>query len=206
MKLKICGMKYPRNIKEVAALKPDYMGFIFYAKSPRFVTVDEVKESIENLGSGISKVGVFVNHPVADLIETCKALNLDFAQLHGDEMPAEVSEIKSAGIGVFKVFRIDAQFDWDKTIPFDDADFFLFDTATPDFGGSGKHFDWNVLNKYKEKKLFFLSGGIGIEDIAAIKKLKLPNLWGIDTNSRMEVSPGRKDVNRVQILIKELTK
>lgn len=206
MKLKVCGMKYPRNIKDVAALKPDYMGFIFYAKSPRFVTVDEVKDAIENLESGISKVGVFVNHPVAEVINICRELKLDFAQLHGDETPAEVSEIKSAGMGVFKVFKMEEQFDIEQTIIFDEADFFLFDTPTPGYGGSGQQFDWNGLKKYRGEKPFFLSGGIGFEDIAAIKKLKLPNLWGIDTNSRMEVSPAVKDTERIKYFIKELKK
>jgi phosphoribosylanthranilate isomerase len=90
---------------------------------------------------------------------------LEYAQLHGDESAAYVSQIKSAGIGVFKVFRIDAQFDWDKTTAYADADFFLFDTPTAGYGGSGKKFDWRVLENYRDKKPFILSGGIGIEEI-----------------------------------------
>ena len=83
MKLKVCGMKYPQNIADVAALKPDFMGFIFYAKSPRFVEVEEVKESIEKLDKSIAKVGVFVNHPVAEVIETCKELGLNLPNYMG---------------------------------------------------------------------------------------------------------------------------
>jgi len=199
-------MKYPQNIVDVAALKPDFMGFIFYSKSPRFVEVEEVKESIEKLDKSIAKVGVFVNHPAAEVIEICLALSLEYAQLHGDESAAYVSQIKSAGIGVFKVFRIDAQFDWDKTTAYADADFFLFDTPTAGYGGSGKKFDWRVLENYRDKKPFILSGGIGAEDIPEIKKLELPKLYGIDINSRMETAPAMKDAKRIQHFINALKK
>ena len=207
MKLKVCGMKYPQNIKEVAALKPDYMGFIFYAPSPRFVDREELKHSIAKLDEGIAKVGVFVNHPAAEVIETCKELHLDYAQLHGDESPAYVSEIKSAGIGTIKVFRIDAGFDWDQLQAFNDhADFFLFDTPTAEYGGSGKKFDWKILKNYRGDKPFFLSGGIAEEDLPEIKKLGFSNLWGVDINSRMESAPAIKDTNRIQHFINELKK
>jgi phosphoribosylanthranilate isomerase len=199
-------MKYPQNIADVAALKPDFMGFIFYEKSSRFVKVEDIEDSISKLNNGISKVGVFVNHPAAEVIEICRALNLEYAQLHGDESAAYVSQIKSAGIGVFKVFRIDAQFDWDKTTAYADADLFLFDTPTAGYGGSGKKFDWRVLENYRDKNPFILSGGIGAEDIPEIKKLELTMLYGIDINSRMETAPAMKDTIRIQHFINELKK
>lgn len=200
-------MKYPQNIKEVAALKPDYMGFIFYARSPRFVNIKELKDPIKNIDKSISKVGVFVNHPEAEVIETCKELQLDYAQLHGDESVSYVSEIKAAGIGTIKVFRIDTGFDWKQLQAYtDNSDFFLFDTPTTDYGGSGHHFDWKILENYKDEKPFFLSGGIATEDLPEIKKLSLTNLWGIDINSRMESAPALKKADRIQHFINELKK
>ena len=200
-------MKYSQNIKEVADLKPDYMGFIFYARSPRFVNVKELKDPIKNIDKSIAKVGVFVNHPVAELIETCRELHLDYAQLHGDESPAYVSVIKSAGIGTIKVFRIDAGFDWKQLQAYsDNADFFLFDTLTVEYGGSGKKFDWKILENYNGDKPFFLSGGIAAKNLPEIKELRLPNLWGVDINSRMETVPAMKDANRIRYFINELKK
>ena len=207
MKLKICGMKYSQNIMDVAALKPDYMGFIFYAPSPRFVNIKELKGPIKNIDKGIAKVGVFVNHPAVEVIETCKELQLDYAQLHGDESAEYVSEIKAAGIGTIKVFRIDAGFDFVQLQAYtDNTEFFLFDTATKDYGGSGQHFDWKILENYKGNKPFFLSGGIAAEDLPEIKKLSLNNLWGIDINSRMESDPALKNADRIQHFINELRK
>jgi phosphoribosylanthranilate isomerase len=198
MKLKVCGMKYPENLKAVAALKPDYMGFIFYEKSPRNVEVTEIQETLSKLDHEINTVGVFVNHPVKEVISICQTLDFDYAQLHGNESPEYVAEIKESGIGTFKVFHMDDAFDWNKLSAYTPhVDFFLFDTKTPGYGGSGKKFNWKKLDQYKGDVPFFLSGGIGVEDIHEIKKLKHPALWGIDVNSRLEVEPGRKDVGKV---------
>lgn len=207
MKLKVCGMKYPDNIFEVANLKPDYMGFIFYSKSVRFVNKDEVKETIKEIPMDIAKVGVFVNHPFSEVIDICQRLELDFAQLHGKEPLDYTNEIKNKGIDIIKVFHMDNNFDWSQTKEFSSiADFFLFDTSSHQYGGSGQKFDWELLGDYHDDTPFFLSGGIAVDDIPIIKKLKHSQLWGIDINSRMESSPAFKNIDRVQTFINELKK
>lgn len=207
MKLKVCGMKFPNNIVDVANLKPDYMGFIFYPKSVRFADMKEVKETIKELPKDISKVGVFVNHPPSEVIDICQRFQLDFAQLHGDETLDYATEIKSKGIGIIKVFHMDNRFDWSQTKKFSSAaDFFLFDTSSHQFGGSGQKFDWDLLKNYHNDTPFFLSGGIDVDDIPIIKKLRHSQLWGIDINSRLESSPAFKNINRLQTFINELKK
>jgi phosphoribosylanthranilate isomerase len=207
MKLKVCGMKYPDNIVDVAMLKPDYMGFIFYQKSVRFVNIHEVRETIQTLHKDISRVGVFVDHPHAEVIEICQSLQLDFAQLHGNETSEYTTKIKASGIGVIKVFHMENNFDWSRVSDFGPlADFFLFDTSSPHYGGSGRKFNWEQLAKYPGATPFFLSGGIDVEDIPQIKKLNHLQIRGIDINSRMESSPGFKNIDRVQTFINELRK
>lgn len=205
MKLKICGMKYRENIAEVANLNPDYMGFIFYPKSVRFVNRFEIKESILELHKDISKVGVFVNYPHSEVIDICQSLELNFAQLHGNETSEYTAKIKRSGTGVIKVFHIDNTFDWSQIKEFSSmVDFFLFDTSTIQFGGSGHKFEWKLLENYNDDTPFFLSGGIDLTDIPLIKKIKHSQLWGIDINSKMESSPALKNVNRIQTFINEL--
>jgi len=205
MKLKICGMKYPDNILDVSKLKPDYMGFIFFHKSLRHVDMHEIEGPMQKLPEDISKVGVFVNHPYSEVIDICRKLKLNFVQLHGNETPDYVSRIKDSGTCVIKVFHMGKTFDWNLTKDFSTkADFFLFDTSTQQFGGSGQKFDWAMLDNYHDETPFFLSGGIDIDDIPDINKLNHPQIWGIDINSRMESSPAFKNINRIQTFINEL--
>ncbi|HXA00800.1 MAG TPA: phosphoribosylanthranilate isomerase [Cytophagaceae bacterium] len=197
-KLKVCGMKYADNIKAVAALKPDYMGFIFYEESKRFVGyLDE--EVIGNLPSSIKKVGVFVNEVIEDILELHDKYNFDFVQLHGDESPEFCLEMKNF-IPVIKAFSIEENIDFNMLKRYKKScDYFLFDTQTASYGGSGKKFNWDLLKKYDNEIPIFLSGGISLEDAAQIKKLKEINIHAIDINSRFEKRPGLKDI----ILIKE---
>jgi phosphoribosylanthranilate isomerase len=204
MKIKVCGMKNPENIKAIRNLEPDFMGFIFYEKSPRYVG-ENFELSSADLKGRLDKVGVFVNHPTDELIEIAGKYNLDFVQLHGNESVAYVKEIHSAGIKTIKAFQINENFNWLKVknyLPY--INFLLFDTATKNHGGSGLKFDWTLLNNYKEETPFFLSGGIGTEDIEAIKRLNIPQLYGIDINSKVEITPGNKDVELVKKCINEV--
>jgi len=203
--LKVCGMKYPDNIREVARLKPDYMGFIFYSHSVRCVNEADVWTTIETLDENIIKVGVFVNHAFDEVIEICKKLKFRYAQLHGEETPAYAENIKLAGIQVIKVFHLRTDFNWNCIENFKDvADILLFDTPGPKYGGTGKKFEWKLLNKYRGDIPFFLSGGIDVDDIKKIYKLSFPRLYGIDVNSRMESSPALKDIKHLELLINEL--
>ena len=202
MKIKICGMKYPDNILEVGALLPDYMGFIFWEKSARFFDGE-----IPQLPESIKKVGVFVNESVENIVKKINKYNLQAVQLHGKESVEFCQDLKNkidSKIEIIKVFSVGDDFDFDVLKPFENVcDYFLFDTKGKLPGGNGTTFDWKILEKYKSEKPFFLSGGIGIEEIPTIKNLKLP-IYAIDVNSRFEIEPGLKNKNLLYSFIQNL--
>ena len=188
-KIKICGMKYSENILEVSQLLPDYLGFIFYEKSSRFFDgeIPEISESVK-------KVGVFVNATLEEIKSKIKKYDLDLIQLHGNETPEFCSNLKQESIEIIKVFSVDDDFDFKILEAYENVcDYFLFDTKGKLHGGNGFTFNWQILEKYKSKKPLFLSGGIGIEEIAKIKTLNLP-IFAIDVNSKFEMEPGLKNV------------
>lgn len=199
MKLKICGMKEVENIKSIADLKPDYMGFIFYEQSKR-----NFEGIIPKLPKSIKKTGVFVNEYIEIVISLVEEYQLDAVQLHGDETVAYIQELKShlkPSIEIFKVFGIKDDFDFNSLKPFEnEVDYFLFDTKGKERGGNGIKFDWSVLKEYPYSKPFFLSGGIGPNDIQEIKKIKTTGLpiYAVDINSQFESKPGLKEVNKVK--------
>ncbi len=195
MKLKICGMKYPENILEVGSLLPDYMGFIFWEKSARFF-----EGEIPNLPKSIKKVGVFVDAALEEILDKIKKHDLQAVQLHGDETVEFCSNLKEKTnntIEIIKVFSILDSFDFDILKPFEAVcNYFLFDTKGKLPGGNGTAFDWKVLENYPSPKPFFLSGGIGINELNQVKqvlKLNLP-IYAIDINSKFEIKPGLKNV------------
>ena len=167
LRIKVCGLR--DNLAEVAALQPDYIGIIFYRKSPRFVEEDFV---LPELPDSVKKVGVFVNAAMDYVLEKIERYGLDLVQLHGDESPEFCGELQKKGIGVIKAFPVDEAFDFSRLdAHVDSTDYFLFDTKTPAYGGSGKQFDWNLLEKYQFNHPYFLSGGIGLEDIESYLQL-----------------------------------
>lgn len=184
-------MKYPENILEVGSLLPDYMGFIFWEKSARYFD-----GTIPELIKTIKKTGVFVNETVENIIEKINKHDLQAVQLHGKESVEFCQELKSkidSKIEIIKVFSVDETFKFDVLKPFENVcDYFLFDTKGKLPGGNGTTFDWKILENYKSEKPFFLSGGIGIEEIPTIKALKLP-IYAIDVNSKFETEPGLKN-------------
>ncbi|CAN1521840.1 TrpF Phosphoribosylanthranilate isomerase [Flavobacteriaceae bacterium] len=195
MKLKICGMKYPDNILEVGSILPDYMGFIFWEKSARYFDGD-----MPDLPKSIKKVGVFVNENIEVIEEKIAKYNLQAIQLHGQESVDFCSEIKAkfdTSIEIIKVFSADEHFDFSILKPFEAVcDYFLFDTKGKLPGGNGTTFDWRILENYPSKKPFFLSGGIGIEEMDSIYEISKTNLpiYAIDINSRFEIEPGLKNI------------
>ena len=200
MKLKVCGMKYPQNITEIESLNPDLMGFIFYKKSKRFFNQPEI-----NLNGKIKKVRVFVNENFQEIINKIKKYKLDYVQLHGEETVSFCNSLNHL-VKIIKVFKIDDNFNFKKTEEFKNVcDFFLFDTKTELNGGSGIKFNWDVLQNYKCKKKFFLSGGIDISDVEKIKKIvKSHPIAGIDINSKFELNNLEKDKDKISQLIKKL--
>ena len=203
MKLKVCGMKFSKNIDEVGRLQPDFMGFIFWPKTKRFFSERKII-----LPKNIKKVGVFVNQDLEFIKYKVKEFNLDYVQLHGDEDLEFCNSVHSI-TKTIKVFHIDNNFDFQKLIPFENsADYFLFDTKSESFGGSGMKFEWDILKKYNLKTSFFLSGGIDIGDLKKIlelKKMKIP-IFGIDINSKFELRPGLKNKFKIENLINKLKK
>jgi phosphoribosylanthranilate isomerase len=206
IKLKICGMREPENVRAVAALGPDYLGFIFYPLSPRFVLPSEVKNMPRC--ANMSRVGVFVNEKIEMIGEIAKSAELSAVQLHGDESPDFCAELKRREplLKLIKVFAINEDFDGAVLEKYEQVcDFFLFDTKTEKYGGSGKNFDWNILQKMPINTPFFLSGGIGPENMleAIASCVDLP-LHAIDLNSRVELSPGLKSTEKIEGVIENL--
>jgi len=203
MKLKICGIKFPDNLQEVAALQPDYLGFIFYEKSPRYMADMLAPEELMAIPDRIQKIGVFVNSTNEYILQEVQRFGLNGVQLHGDEPPEQCQKLKEAGYLVIKVFRLGSEdFDFSKLATYEaHVDYFLFDTKTPNYGGSGHTFTWAQLKNYPLSIPFFLSGGISLENVEDALQLKHPQLAGLDVNSRFETEPGRKDLAQLQKLV-----
>lgn len=196
--IKICGMKFPENILETSQLQPDFMGFIFYEKSPR-----NLETIIPEVSKEIKKVGVFVNPIYEEVQEKTKKYHLDFVQLHGNETPELCQKIENNLTKVIKAFSIDNSFDFSSLDNYKDkCSYFLFDTKGENFGGNGIAFDWSVLKNYILGKPYFLSGGISLENTEKLfdflKKDYSKNCFAIDINSKFETSPGLKDVAKLK--------
>jgi phosphoribosylanthranilate isomerase len=201
-KLKICGMKFRHNMLKVAQMKPDYLGFIFYEKSPRYMPETLSPKDLQQLPKQTKKVGVFVNATTAYMQAQAKAYRLDLLQLHGSESPEQCEELKKSGYNLIKVFSLGREdFDFellDAYKPY--VKYFLFDTKGRQPGGNGETFDWSLLRQYDQEIPIFLSGGISLENVNQLSALPFLNIHAIDVNSRFEVEPGIKDINLLQKL------
>jgi len=195
----------PLNVKEIAEAKPDFMGFIFYSGSPRYVGGEPDMDLFLNVPSATQKTGVFVNEDPDKILDLTRRTGIDLVQLHGNEPADYCSQLRSSGIIIIKAFGITEYFDFEKLKPYIPAcDYFLFDTKTEKFGGSGLKFDWTKIDEYHLEKPFFLSGGIGPEDASLIKQINHKNLFAVDINSRFEIRPGIKDREKVEAFIDEI--
>jgi phosphoribosylanthranilate isomerase len=205
IKIKVCGMRDPENVREVSQLRPDFLGFIFYPASKRFVGENADVAMFQNVPRKIKKVGVFVNEDNEKIMEWAYRYDLDFVQLHGSETPKDCRTIRSAGYQVIKAFGIDPAFNFTTLVPYlQFCDYFLFDTKSSQFGGSGQKFNWEKIREYKYNVPFFLSGGIGPEDHTLILEIHHPAMVAIDINSQFEIEPGLKNVSLVRNFIKKL--
>ncbi len=213
IKWKVCGMKFPDNVAEISQLKPDYVGFIFYPKSKRFVEdlSPEIVSSVGNLG--IKTTGVFVNERMDILQQNIQKYAFNAIQLHGNESP-EYLEIlnhyrkkSKHKFEIIKAFGLDNTFDFNQLIPYNSVcDYFLFDSKTSEYGGSGETFNWRILKNYTLDKQFFLSGGITLNNIDAIIGLKEKSnlIYAVDVNSKFEIEPAKKDSTLLKELVKKL--
>ena len=204
LKIKVCGMN--QNTVEVGALKPDYLGFIFWKPSKRSFNGKPVV-----LPHSIKKIGVFVDEQIAVIKERIKKHQLLAVQLHGNESPEFCKALKQQlkGIEIIKVFSIKDEFNFEELKPFElVCDYYLFDTKGKLPGGNGFKFNWEVLKDYPSKKSFFLSGGIGLEDMDSIKEFMQQQeskyCHAIDVNSKFEIEPGFKDIGKLKDFIKNI--
>jgi len=193
-KLKICGMKVPSNIEGAIALNPDYLGFIFYPGSKRFVDQLDA-EVVKKIPAAIKTTGVFVDEKLETVLATIELYQLKAVQLHGNESPEYCAALKGKA-EVIKAFGISETFDFNKLNVFEEvADYFLFDTQTAGHGGSGQMFNWQLLDKYILQTPYFLSGGIGLENAAELAQIADERFYAMDVNSRFELSPGLKNID-----------
>lgn len=200
-------MKYPENIQAVADLQPDYLGFIFYNKSKRFVLDDNATAFNNYIFQDtlrIQKVGIFVNETTKNIIQTTTKFDIQIIQLHGDETPERCEELQLLGYQVIKAFGIDEHFDFAVLDEYEEVcNYFLFDTKSIEYGGTGTHFDWNILKQYNNAKPIFLSGGLQLQDIPIInEELKDINIHVLDFNSKLETDYGLKDLQKSKDVIK----
>lgn len=199
-KIKVCGMRNTQNIGDLLKLKPDYLGFILYPPSKRYVGEDYKLEI--DIPKSTQRVGVFVNELIATVFSWVNRLELDYVQIHGDESAEYCMELSKMKIKVIKSFGIDENFNFDALeayMPW--CDYFLFDTKSKDYGGTGLHFDWNLLNRYTYSKPVFMSGGIGPEDITQIGQIQHLPIHAIDINSKFELSPAMKNIDLLKNFI-----
>ena len=192
----------PENLEQLCSIEPDYVGYIFYQKSKRFVGVSPDPALFKIPPADILKVGVFVNEEMDQVIQKVDEHQLDLVQLHGNESPGYCGKLMGLGIRVIKAISpggvapgsniqtCDTEIEDYKEM----VQTLLFDTPGPGWGGTGQKFDWSLLKELNVTLPYILSGGIGPEDAKALRELKQQNLQGIDLNSRFELSPGVKDI------------
>lgn len=199
MLLKVCGINQVDNYSRVRSIGVDWIGINFYAPSKRYIGTTDLPPK-ENGG----RIGVYVKADIDTILETAQTYQLDYAQLHGDESVEFCKEV-SAHLPVIKVFRVGGDVDWTDVAQYEDVcEYFLFDTKTIEWGGSGHHFDWSVLEGYKGHTPFLISGGIGPHDIKRVRGLSHPQFVGVDINSRFEDEPGIKNIDLVRTFAKQL--
>lgn len=214
--LKVCGLTEMKQILELISLNIDYLGFIFYPKSPRYalnkLTFDDIRH-INHRG----KVGVFVNEPINNLLFTASQCHLNFIQLHGDESVDNLRTLReklSEDIKIIKAFRIPAKNNDDDSLKAlresillyqDHIDYVILDTDSKNYGGTGETFDWQIINYLNLQKPFFLSGGISFAHHNELLSLNtMPKPYALDINSKFEISPGIKDLDQIKTFIKLL--
>lgn len=198
-------MRQPDNIRGVLAAEPDFIGYIFYPKSKRYVGENPTMEIFDLVPESTQKVAVFVNETAEQVQRICKQFAIAFAQLHGNESPEYCRQVTDAGIRVIKAFAVDQNFDFKSLNAYQtEVDYFLFDTKGKLPGGTGLKFDWSVLENYQLSVPFLLSGGIGPDDEAALNAFAHEQLVGLDINSGFELEPALKDEQKVQAFVRAI--
>jgi phosphoribosylanthranilate isomerase len=201
MELKVCGITTSENIMELIPMNVSRLGFIFYHMSKRHVYGKLIEDGLKAIPKHIKKTGVFVNAGIAEIEQIIDQYHLDSIPLHGDESPEFCNHFRGK-VEVIKTISIKDKSSFETAKLYDNAcDLFLFDTQSEHYGGTGKTFDWQWLDVYTLDKPFYLSGGISLENFEEIKKISHNKLIGIDINSKFEIRPGIKDIEKIKQLI-----
>ena len=199
MIIKVCGIKYNDNLKEIVTVDIDMIGINFYKHSSRFA--EHIDVTI--FPSHISKIGVFVNAGMTEILNYKDQYGLDMAQLHGEESPGFCDEL-AAHIPIVKAIPVSELQDLNRANLYSFVKYLLFDTKTSQHGGSGLKFNWDYLDQYKGDVPFLLAGGIGFMDAGELLSIQHPQFAGADINSRFEIEPGRKDVNLIRDFVSRI--
>jgi len=195
-KIKICGITNTNDALECVKLKVDFIGFIFYKKSKRFINLEQAQTIIKSLNTEINKVGVFVNETTQVINEYVKALGLDYVQLHGEEQPKMIEEIKCKTIKAFSVGSSSLK----EVVLEYDSEYWLFDSSDDNLkGGTGKSFDWNLITDIDSKNKIILSGGLNENNI--VSAIENRNINFFDICSGVESSPGHKDIQKLKSIV-----
>lgn len=204
MIVKVCGLREPANIRAVDRLPVDLCGFIFYPRSPRCVPGDELHaEAVRNCRK--PAVGVFVDAQPREMLRTAERFGLRWLQLHGDESPETCAALRQRGYGIIKAIRIATAADLAAARDYEGCtDYLLFDTRCDGYGGSGRRFDWTVLDAYTGSTPFLVSGGLDAECAEAVKRFAHPRFAGVDLNSGFETAPAVKDVGKLEKFIPKI--
>ena len=209
MKIKVCGNTLPHQVSSLDDLGITFAGFIFYPRSPRYMAMKISPDKMKQIKGKIIKIGVFVNPTYEELMKTVESYRLDMVQLHGDETPKFCDRIADY-ISVIKAFRMsDNDSLHHMTQPYAEVcDFFMFDTLGAGYGGTGKKFDWDILQKSPPLKSYFLSGGIELGDESRLEEFvttaAAEKLFAIDINTKFEIGPGVKDLNSIKTFAENL--
>jgi len=209
-RIKVCGMTNLKQMHELGEMGVEFAGMIFYHKSPRFVMRHLKGHEVKKAKLKVFKIGVFVNASYDEVMNHVDNFGLDMVQLHGNETPYYCSKLSNY-ISVIKAFRISADdsIQWKIKNYYEDSDMFMFDTEGEGFGGTGRKFDWEKLQGAEISKPFFLSGGIEPGDSAGIKEFLMEpvakNMFAVDINSKFEISPGVKDMEKVRAFVKKMS-
>lgn len=194
IKLKVCGLR--DNVGEVESVDPDFMGFIFYPKSPRYVGEDYVMPK----GINAKKVGVFVNQSIEEVMSLKQKYQLEYLQLHGDESVDYCVELKAVDSKIIKVFAGNKPLNQEVLDSYAEfIDYYLFDTKMDKHGGNGVVFEWTNIDQLRLKKPYILSGGISLENVGEVSR-SVNKPFAIDVNSKFEISPGLKDLEKLKEL------
>lgn len=203
VQVKICGITLQEQAIAISHLGVDALGFILYPKSPRYLAPEKIREIVKSLPPFIKTVGVFVNETAADMSDLVRASGVDLAQLSGDEPPETCRQLTELGINWIKALRVKEAADIKRVKEYPGSHFLLDAWSDDEYGGTGKTFDWGILEEMPERSGIVLAGGLNADNVQQAIRDVQP--YGLDISSGVEESPGIKAIDKVQLLMKRIS-